>query len=71
MFSIYAVTIYLDGNIGIYGDIEELIDEFLSDAEIGLFSHPNHNDIEDELELCLANRSLLKRFYVLNKLIQN
>ena len=52
----YEVTIYMDGNIGVFSNIEDLIDEFLfSNADIGLFTHPNHNSLEDEIELCIKN----------------
>ena len=53
----YDVTIYMDGNIGAFANIESLIDEFIfSNADIGLFTHPNHNSIEDEVELCIAKQ---------------
>ena len=52
----YDVTIYLDGNIGIFNNFRELIDEFLlSNSDIGLFRHPNHSSVEDEVALCIAN----------------
>ncbi len=53
----YDVTIYMDGNIGVLANIESLIDDFLfSNADIGLFTHPNHNSLEDEIELCMTNQ---------------
>lgn len=52
----YDVTIYLDGNIGVFSSLRKLIDEFLaSKADIGLFTHPNHSSLDDEIELCILN----------------
>ncbi len=47
------VTIYMDGNILARGNLQPLIDEFLtSKAEIGLFKHPYRNTLEEELAFC-------------------
>jgi len=52
----YDVTIYMDGNIVVLDDFSSLIEEyFASDADIGLFRHPYHDSLEDELELCVAS----------------
>jgi len=52
----YDATIYLDGNIGVFSSLRILIDEFLtSKADIGLFTHPNHSSLDDEIELCISN----------------
>ena len=53
----YSLTIYMDMNIQISGDILILINEFInSRREIGLFSHPYKNSIEDEVALCLSKK---------------
>jgi hypothetical protein len=47
------VTIYLDGNILVRGDLRPLIEEFLaSGAEIGLFRHPYRGTLDEELAFC-------------------
>lgn len=52
----YDVTIYLDTNINIVGDISSLIENFLSsEAEIGLFQHPYHNFLSDDVDMCIAS----------------
>lgn len=52
----YDLTIYLDGNIGVFSNFTKLIDAFLaSNADIGLFTHPNHSSLDDEIELCILN----------------
>jgi|APSaa5957512535_1039671.scaffolds.fasta_scaffold03863_7 hypothetical protein len=51
----YDTTIYVDANIAIVGDFNILINEFWSsNSDIGLFSHPCHNSLEEEVELCIA-----------------
>ena len=53
----YAATLYLDGNISIVNNLRSLINEFLSSgAEIGLFKHPNHSTLEEEIALCVTNK---------------
>ena len=53
----YSLTIYMDMNIQISGDILILINRFInSSSEIGLFSHPYKNSIEDEVALCLSKK---------------
>jgi hypothetical protein len=50
----YDMTIYVDGNIGIFSSFSPLIKEFLrSNADIGLCTHPNHATVEDEINLCI------------------
>jgi len=57
----YVATVYMDGNIGVFADMKTLIDEFLlSNADIGLFTHPNHSSLEDEIELCIVNQKSSK-----------
>jgi len=52
----YDATIYLDGNISVVRNLESLINEFLNTgADIGLFRHPNHSTLDEEVELCIAN----------------
>ncbi|MFT6836015.1 MAG: hypothetical protein ACJA0H_002058 [Francisellaceae bacterium] len=49
----YALTIYIDSNVGIMGDLNPLISQFVQDgAAIGSFSHPSHHSLEQEIELC-------------------
>ncbi len=56
LLATYDTTIYVDANIAIVGNFNILISEFcLSNSEIGLFSHPCHNSLEEEVELCIAN----------------
>ena len=62
----YETTIYLDTNISIIGDINILINEFdSSKSEIGLFKHPYHNNLYDDVDLCIkankANKETLKK----------
>lgn len=52
----YEITIYLDGNIAIIGNINDLIKNFKrSKADIGLFQHPYHNSLQEDVELCIKN----------------
>ena len=47
------VTIYVDGNTLMKGDLRPLIEEFLaSNAEIGLFRHKERQSIDEELAFC-------------------
>lgn len=47
------ITIYVDGNITVCGDIRPLIEEFIaSDADIGLFKHPVRSTLGEELDIC-------------------
>tara|TARA_A100001015_G_C14994126_1_gene715393 strand:+ start:1021 stop:1821 length:801 start_codon:yes stop_codon:yes gene_type:complete len=58
----YDMTIYLDGNIGVFSSLRKLINEFLaSKADIGLFTHPNHSSLEGEIELCILNNKSLEK----------
>ena len=62
----YDLTIYLDTNICIVDDISSLIESFLSSkAEIGLFKHPYHNSINDDIDMCIesnkSNAEIIKK----------
>jgi hypothetical protein len=47
------VSIYIDGNVRVIGDLGPLIRDFASSgASIGLFKHPRRNDIFEEAEAC-------------------
>lgn len=53
------VSVYLDGNIVLKGPLATLLDEFRrSGAAIGLFRHPWHEDVYQELEGCRDSRKL-------------
>lgn len=54
MLKVYDTTIYVDANIAIVGNIRNLLDEFIaSKSDIGLFTHPNSNSLNEEVDLCL------------------
>lgn len=47
-------SIYVDGNIGIIGDVSKLMREFIeSRAAIGLFRHRDRVTIDEEVEACI------------------
>lgn len=47
-------SVYVDGNIGIIGDISILLDEFIeSEAAIGLFRHKDRATVAEEMRACL------------------
>ncbi len=47
-------SIYIDGNIGIIGDISALIDEFIaSNAAIGVFRHRDRKNVLEEVIACI------------------
>lgn len=53
----YDITIYIDSNISIIGDIRTLIDEFLSsNSELGVFTHPYSQTLKQEVELCISKK---------------
>ena len=57
----YDATIYLDGNIGVFSKLTTLIDEFIgSNADLGLFTHPNHSSLDEEIELCILKNKASK-----------
>jgi hypothetical protein len=58
----YDATIYLDGNIGVFSSLRKLLNEFLaSEADIGLFTHPIHSSVDDEIELCILKNKAPER----------
>ncbi len=58
----YDVTLYIDTNIAIVGNIQNLIDKFMiSECDIGLFSHPYHDNLENEVRLCIDNNKSNKK----------
>ena len=51
----YDLSIYVDGNIRIIGDLTPLIDDFTkSQADLGLFAHPVRCTVAEEIQACLA-----------------
>ena len=51
----YDVVIYLDANIQICRNIDDIIEDFLkSDADFGFFKHPYSENIEDEIRAIRA-----------------
>ncbi len=47
-------SIYLDGNIGVVGDLVPLLDEFIaSKCAMGLFRHRDRSTVGEELSACL------------------
>ncbi len=56
-FSNYKYSIYVDGNIDIIGDIEELIDRYLTQkSPMAVYNHPKHNCIYKEGKRCIQKR---------------
>ena len=41
----YEYSIFIDGNMGIRGNLDELIDKYLSDSNVAFFSH-NNNELD-------------------------
>ena len=41
----YEYSIFIDGNMKVVGNIDELIDKYLSDANVAFYSH-NHNKLD-------------------------
>ena len=41
----YEYSIFIDGNMKVVGNIDELIDKYLSDANVAFYSH-NHNTLD-------------------------
>lgn len=59
-------SIYLDGNIGIIGSLQNLMNEFIgSKAAIGVFRHSARNTVAEEIDACL----LLDKFDTEDKLL--
>ncbi len=55
VLSNYKVTMYVDSNIAIIGDVMELLEEFIaSDNDIGFFKHPYHDSLQEEKNLCIS-----------------
>lgn len=49
------ISIYIDGNIQIISDITPLIENFISSgAKLGIFSHPQRDNIIEEYSACSA-----------------
>ncbi|MCX2978857.1 DUF616 domain-containing protein [Halieaceae bacterium IMCC11814] len=54
IFPEFEYSIYVDGNIGLIGDLATLFEEFVaSGAAIGLFLHQGRRDVEEEVSACL------------------
>jgi hypothetical protein len=49
-----AITIWLDGNIHLNVTPRQLVDEFLGDADIGVFRHPFRGSVRDESAACIT-----------------
>lgn len=48
-------SVYIDGNIGIVGDITPLLEEFIaSRAALGVFRHRDRTTVAQEVDACLA-----------------
>ncbi|WP_078522991.1 glycosyltransferase domain-containing protein [Thioclava sp. F28-4] len=58
IFPEYDYSVYLDGNMRSVGELEILLNEFItSGAEIGLFKHPARRTVSEELiALCASDR---------------
>lgn len=54
IFPEYDLSIYIDANIRIIGDMTDIILKFMkSEAAIGLFRHPSRTSIEEEIKACV------------------
>jgi len=51
------IYIWIDSNIKLLVDKEQLVDEFLGGSDIGLFKHPERNTIEEELGAIQIHRN--------------
>jgi hypothetical protein len=49
-----AITIWLDGNIHLNVDESRLVDDFLGDADIGVFRHPFRQSVWEECDACIT-----------------
>lgn len=47
-----AMSLYIDGNFELIGDPRELADEYLANADLAFFKHPERNGIYAELQAC-------------------
>lgn len=52
MFLDCEISIWVDGNIFPLVDKERLVDEFLGDADMALFKHPDRDCLYDEAPAC-------------------
>ena len=42
-FEDYEYSVFIDGNMTVRGNLDELIDKYLSDANVAFFSHSNNH----------------------------
>jgi len=48
----YEYSVFIDGNMSVVGNLDELIDKYLKDSNVAFFSH-NNNDLDArDLSFC-------------------
>jgi hypothetical protein len=56
-FPDYEYSVWVDGNLTIVGDVQELVEQYLIDHDLALFKHPDGRDcIYQEVEACIRYR---------------
>ncbi len=65
------ISIWVDGNITLLCSPQQLVDEFLGDADIGVFKHPFRNCIYQEGEELKKIMKLKQQHPIINKQIEN
>jgi hypothetical protein len=54
----YQISVYIDGNILIRGEITPLIKKYLSSADMAVYPHPKRKRVQEEAEACVrANKA--------------
>ncbi len=64
------ISIWVDGNITLLCSPKELIDEFLGDADIGVFKHPSRSCVYEEGEELLKIMKLEQQHDIIYKQIE-
>lgn len=49
-------SIYIDGNISILKDPQEIVDKYLKDHDLAIYKHPVRNCLYDEAKICVEKR---------------
>ncbi len=65
------ISVWVDGNITLLCSLQELVDEFLGDADIGVFKHPARNCIYEEGEELKKIMKVSQQHSVINEQIEH